>query len=164
MSKIVRTILLVLGCCLSLVLKAGPEEQKIMAIQQAKIESLKNELSTLKDRVRGNVLELQMNQCGGVLYNCSVRSCLDLCQQKGGRIAQRHELATVALKGENHCAHTISYDSANNRFDYSYPMYNFSGGGCFNANKVPNYPLLPIDPSAYDSKISANCACMVPIL
>lgn len=163
MLGITRFILCALTCALPVQLIADPAEQKIIAIQQAKIESLKSEIQNIKSRVRGNALELQVNWCGGAIYNCSVRSCLDLCQQKGGRIAQRSEMATIALKGENHCAHAITYDSANNRFDSSYPMYNFSGGGCHNANKIPNYPLMPIDPASYDTKISANCACMVPI-
>lgn len=160
--KILKHTAILMACFLPMGVQADTNEQKIIAVQQAKIEALQRRISQIKEKVGAHVLELQLDQCGGKQYNCSVRSCIDLCLNKGGRVAHRHELVNLALKGGNHCAFTISYDSANNRFDSSYPMYDWQGGGCWSANKAPNMPLLPISPDSHQTTISANCACMVP--
>lgn len=143
--------------------RANTPEQKVIAVQQAKIEFLQKQLNQFKGRVAGETLALNLLQCDGVQYNCSVRSCVNLCISKGGRVAHRHELAEVALKGQNHCAHTISYDATNDRFDKSYPMFNFQGGGCWNASQMPVMPLMPVTSENYNNPITANCACMLPI-
>ncbi|HYX32664.1 MAG TPA: hypothetical protein VE954_06090 [Oligoflexus sp.] len=144
--------------------RAGESEQRIMAIQQAKIEALQKQVTQMRNKVKSEGLTLQIEQCGGTHYNCSVRSCIDMCISKGGRVAHRHELANIALKGQNHCAFTISYDVNNNRFDHGYPMYNFQGSGCANSNQTPSLPSMPLSPDIHNTVIAANCACMLPMV
>ncbi len=142
---------------------SGTPEQKVIAVQQAKIEALQKQLSQFKGRMAKGTMELHLLQCEGKHYNCSVRSCVNLCLANGGRVAHRHELAELALKGQNHCAFTLSYDASNDRFDRSYPMFNFQGGGCHNASQIPVMPLMPVTSENYNTPLSANCSCMLPI-
>lgn len=77
-------------------------------------------------------------QCGGRQYACSSGSnCVSLCIQNKGRIAYKHEVFAIALKGGNHCAAGWFWNIASGKAEKGYPMYNYQGSDCANTSHSP---------------------------
>jgi cytoskeletal protein CcmA (bactofilin family) len=91
-------------------------------------------------------------QCQGERYQCqTANQCSNLCIQKGGRIAYRHEVFEIALRGKNHCAAGWYWNMVKNEYQAGYPMYNYSGKNCGNTSNTPIITNWGIRP--------ANCFC-----
>ncbi len=109
--------------------------------------------------IRGN--NLHFLKCGGVLYHCTPRMCLDLCIKKGLRMATYDEVYAWASTGKDHCAYMWMLHSQHpDKVFRSFPMYNnrtSSGCGRINTGNIPRMAAVGV--FDWNSTHKYNCAC-----